>query len=84
MARSGKNSRSNGGGSLFTPGENTGLMATSVMSGAGSGVVCLPGDSSVVCQVKRIVGTVQGIVFLGFVLFLIYYVVQNRKKIFGK
>ena len=69
---------------IFTPGENTGLMATSVMSGAGSGIICLPGDSSVVCQVKRIVGTVQGIVFLLFVLFLVYYVWNNRKNIFGK
>ena len=81
MARGSGRSRSGG---LFTPGENAGLMATSAMSGAGSGVICLPGDSSVVCQVKKTVGTVQGVMYLLFVLFLVWYVWNNRKQIFGK
>ena len=70
--------------SRSTTGSNAGLMAGAAMSGAGSGVICLQDDSSFVCQVKRVVGTVQGVVYLLFVLFLIYYVVQNRKNIFGK
>lgn len=70
--------------SIFTPGEGAGVMAGAAMSGAGSGVVCLPGDSSMVCQMKRIVGTVQGIMYLLFVLFLGWYLWNNRKNIFGK
>ena len=65
-------------------GQNAALMGGAAMSGAGSGVICLPGDNSFVCQMKRVVGTVQGVVFLLFVLFLVYYVWNNRKNIFGK
>lgn len=56
--------------------------AGAMASGAGSGVICLPEDNSFVCQIKRIVGTVQGILFLLLILFLIYYVIRNRKNIF--
>lgn len=51
-------------------------------AGAGSGVICPPGDNSLVCQIKRLVATVQGVVFLLGLLFLIYYVFVNRKNIF--
>ena len=42
-------------------------------TGAWQGVVCLPDDKSFGCQLKRIVGTVQGIAFLVF---------KNRKNLF--
>ncbi len=51
-------------------------------AGAGSGVICPPGDRSFVCQIKRLVATVQGIVFLLGLLFFIYYIFMNRKSIF--
>ena len=51
-------------------------------AGAGSGVLCPPGDNSFVCQIKRLVATVQGVVFLLGVLFFMYYVFMNRKSIF--
>jgi len=63
-------------------GNNAALMAGTMASGAGSGIICLPGDSSFVCQLKRIVSSVQGIIFLGFAIFLVYYLINNRKKIF--
>ena len=64
-------------------GSNAGLMAAATMSGAGSGVICVQGDNSMMCQLKRVVSTVQGIVFLLFVLFFVYYLFRNRKNIFG-
>ena len=65
-------------------GANAALMGGAAMSGAGSGVICLPGDNSFSCQLKRVVGTVQGVVYLLFVLFLVWYLWTNRKSIFGK
>ena len=65
-------------------GQNAALMGGAAMSGAGSGVICLPGDSSMVCQMKKIVGSVQAVMYLLFVLFFAYYVWNNRKYIFGK
>ena len=67
---------------------NTGARTNATMSGAylaagaGSGVICIPGDNSFVCQIKRLVATVQGVVFLIGLLFFIYYVFMNRKSIF--
>jgi hypothetical protein len=51
-------------------------------AGAGSGVICPPGDTSFVCQIKRLVASVQGVIFLLGVLFMIYYVYVNRGSIF--
>ena len=67
---------------------NTGARTNATMggaylaAGAGSGVICLPGDNSFVCHIKRLVATVQGVVFLIGLLFFIYYVFMNRKSIF--
>ena len=51
-------------------------------AGAGQGVVCLPDDKSFGCQLKRIVGTVQGIAFLILCTFLVFWVFKNRKNLF--
>lgn len=51
-------------------------------SGAGQGVVCLPDDKSFGCQLKRFVGTIQGIAFLILCAFLVYWVFKNRKNLF--
>ncbi len=51
-------------------------------SGAGEGVVCLPDDNSFLCNLKRIVGTIQGITFLILCVFMIFWVFKNRKNLF--
>lgn len=60
--------------------QNAALMAGGLASGAGSGTFCLADNNSFVCQINRLVSTVQGIIFLGFVLFFIYYLIKNRKN----
>ena len=62
--------------------ENAALMAGGLASGAGSGTFCLADNNSFACQINRLVSTVQGVLFLGFVLFFIYYLIKNRKNIF--
>ncbi len=62
--------------------QNVTMGGAYLAAGAGSGVICPPGDNSLVCQIKRLVATVQGVVFLLGLLFLIYYVFVNRKSIF--
>ena len=58
------------------------LGAGFLSAGAGSGIICRDEDKSFVCTIKRIVGTLQGLIFIGLLLFLIYYVFKNRKTIF--
>lgn len=62
--------------------ENVAMGGAYLAGGAGSGVICLPGDNSVVCRIKRFVASIQGIIFLMGLLFLIYYIWVNRKNIF--
>jgi hypothetical protein len=62
--------------------QNVTMGGAYLAAGAGSGVICPPGDNSFVCQIKRLVATVQGAVFLAGLLFFIYYVFMNRKSIF--
>ena len=62
--------------------QNMSLGGAYLAAGAGSGVICPPGDNSFVCKIKRLAATVQGVVYLLGVLFLIYYVWTNRKNIF--
>ena len=62
---------------------NAGLMTGAAMSGAGSGIMCLEGDNSIVCNIKRTVGSIQGIIYLLFILFIGWYLFKNRKNIFG-
>tara|TARA_R110000803_G_scaffold40054_5_gene86226 strand:- start:312 stop:524 length:213 start_codon:yes stop_codon:yes gene_type:complete len=61
---------------------NAAMGGAYLAAGAGSGVICTPGDNSFVCQIKRLVASVQGVAFLLGVLFMIYYVIVNRKSIF--
>jgi hypothetical protein len=65
-------------------GANAALAGGFLSSGAGSGVVCTPEDKSFTCQLKRTVSNVQSVIFILLVLWLIYYVFQNRKNIFKK
>ncbi len=62
--------------------QNVTMGGAYLAAGAGSGVICPPGDSSLVCKIKRLVATVQGVVYLVGLLFFIYYVFVNRKSIF--
>ena len=62
--------------------QNVTMGGAYLAAGAGSGVICPPGDNSFVCQIKRLVASVQGVAFLLGVLFMIYYVIVNRKSIF--
>lgn len=62
--------------------ENAVLGGAYLAGGAGSGVICLPGDDSFTCQLKRVVASAQGVVFLMGLLYLIWYVYKNRKTIF--
>lgn len=62
--------------------QNVTMGGAYLAAGAGSGVICPPGDNSFVCQIKRLVAGVQGVVFLLGVLFMIYYVIVNRKSVF--
>lgn len=62
--------------------QNAAMGGAYLAAGAGSGVICPPGDNSFVCQIKRLVASVQGVVFLLGVLFMIYYVFVNRKSVF--
>ena len=64
--------------------ERTNVLAGASMlaSGAGGGIICLPGDDSILCTIKRIVGTIQGAVFIVLSIALLVYVIMNRKKLF--
>jgi hypothetical protein len=62
--------------------QNVTMGGAYLAAGAGSGVICPPGDNSFVCQIKRLVASVQGVVFLLGVLFMIYYLWVNRKSVF--
>lgn len=63
-------------------GSSAALGAGYLAAGAGSGVLCTPEDESFTCQLKRTVSTVQGVIFLLLVLYLVYFVFMNRKTIF--
>jgi hypothetical protein len=63
-------------------GANAALAGGFLSSGAGSGVICTPEDKSITCQLKRGVSNIQSVIFILLVLWLIYYIFKNRKKIF--
>lgn len=63
-------------------GSNVAMGAGYLAAGAGSGVWCPPGDQSFVCRIKRLVATIQGVMFLALVLFMVYYIIRNRNNIF--
>ena len=65
-------------------GSSTGALlgAGFLSSGAGSGFICKDEDTGIACTIKKVVSSVQGILFLLLVLYLIYYVFKNRKTIF--
>ena len=62
--------------------ENAVLGGAYLAGGAGSGVICLPGDDSFTCQLKRVVASTKGVVFLMGLLYFIWYIYNNRKTIF--
>ena len=63
-------------------GSNVALGAGYLAAGAGSGVICTKDDQSFTCRIKRLVATIQGVMFLALVLFMIYYTIRNRNSIF--
>ena len=65
-------------------GSSTGALlgAGFLSSGAGSGFICREEDTGIACTIKKTVSSVQGILFLMLVVYLIYYIFSNRKTIF--
>lgn len=60
-----------------------GLAGGFLSAGAGGGVICPPGDTSLTCKLNRGVSSIKNIIFIVLFIWLAYYMFQNRKNIFG-
>jgi uncharacterized membrane protein YfcA len=59
-----------------------GLAGGFLSSGAGAGVMCPPGDTSLTCKLSRGVTSIKNIIFIVLFIWLAYYMFRNRKNIF--
>ena len=63
----------------------TGLVVGGALSsGAGSGSICLAGDTSFSCRMTNFVGMIKNIIFLFILLYIIYFAYKNRRMFFKK